>query len=55
MLTYYIFCTYIDVPTKSTIEEAVYPPQVGDFSPPSESMDSGKEDYVAREKEVSPV
>ncbi|KAF2500359.1 hypothetical protein BU16DRAFT_556829 [Lophium mytilinum] len=55
MLVHYVICTYVSVPKESIIEEAVYPPQLGDVSPPSEFMDSGKEDYVTGEKEVSPV
>ncbi|KAF2803716.1 uncharacterized protein BDZ99DRAFT_452756 [Mytilinidion resinicola] len=55
MLVHYVICTYISVPKESIIEEAVYPPQLGDVSPPSESVDSGKDDYVTKEKEISPV
>ena len=31
MLIYYVICTYVSPPTKSMIEEAVYPPQKGDL------------------------
>jgi hypothetical protein len=52
---HYVLCTYVSVPTESIIDEAVYPPQKGDVSPPViEGEDSGSKDaYVAKEKEVS--
>lgn len=58
MFSYYVICTYISSPTESIIEEAVYPPQKGDVSPPSvegEETEASKVEYITKEKEVSPV
>jgi NCS1 family nucleobase:cation symporter-1 len=57
MLTHYVICTYVSVPTASIIEEAVYPPSAGDETPPViEGEDGGaKTVYVAKEKETSDI
>lgn len=55
MLVHYVICTYVSVPTESIIDEAVYPPQKGDVSPPviEGEVSESKDAYVAKEKEVS--
>ncbi|KAF2244465.1 hypothetical protein BU26DRAFT_523107 [Trematosphaeria pertusa] len=55
MLVHYVICTYVSPPTESIIEEAVYPPQKGDVSPPVLEGEDGeaKTAYVAKEKETS--
>lgn len=55
MLVHYVICTYISVPAESMIDEAIYPPQKGDVSPPViEGEDSASKDvYVTKEKEVA--
>ncbi|KAI0624099.1 FUI1 Cytosine-uracil-thiamine-allantoin permease [Pyrenophora tritici-repentis] len=55
LVTHYVICTWISVPTDALIESAVYPPQKGDTDMPVlEGEDaSTKESYLAREKDLA--
>ncbi|KAF1842420.1 uncharacterized protein K460DRAFT_409836 [Cucurbitaria berberidis CBS 394.84] len=55
LLTHYIICTYVAVPTESLVEHAVYPPQKEEeTSPVLEGQDElAKETYVTKEKEIA--
>ncbi|KAF2791929.1 hypothetical protein K505DRAFT_308590, partial [Melanomma pulvis-pyrius CBS 109.77] len=55
MLVHYVICTYVSVPTESIIQEAVYPAQAGDVSPPVLEGEDGesKSEYVSKEKEIT--
>jgi len=53
MLIHYLICTYVSVPHASIIEEAVYPPQLGDIESPAVEETDSKEEYVTKEKEVT--
>ncbi|KAJ4304978.1 hypothetical protein N0V90_000506 [Kalmusia sp. IMI 367209] len=57
MLVHYVICTYISTPTESIIEEAVYPPQIGETGPSVIEGDDRetKGGVVNMEKEVSDV
>lgn len=59
-LGYYVICTYVSGPSGAMVEEAVYPPQLGEASPVSvegeEAEEERKEAHVAHERELgSPV
>lgn len=51
--SYYLICTYISPITSALVDEAVYPPKVGDF-PSSEGSDiiEAKDGVVTKTEEV---
>jgi len=60
MMVHYVLNTYISVATESLVEEAVYPAQARDVSPPVfEGKDgedgASKDGYISHEKEVTNI
>ena len=55
LITHYVICTWISVPTSSLLECAVYPPQKGEITMPVLEGEeaSAKESYMAREKDLA--